>query len=81
VALEAYNTASLDEKQRYEQYDLYRITYTGKSIGRYYIYTMDELEHCPIFFNKYTAEIFSSSPGVPIFSLAEGFISMIDTGQ
>ena len=54
-------------------YDSQAVTYAGYDIGRYYVYTLEKFEEHPVFFNKYTGEIFGESTGLPFVFWNTGF--------
>lgn len=54
-------------------YDPLMIKYTGNNIGRYYVYELEGFEDMPIFFNKYTGEVYSNKPGLPFVNIEKGF--------
>ena len=54
-------------------YDPQAITYAGFDIGRYYTYCLEGFEEYPIFFNKYTGEMYSESVGLPFVFWIKGF--------
>ena len=56
-------------------YDMHDIKYTNHDLGRYYVYVVKGYENEPVYFNKYTGEIFSSPGGsIPFFIITEGFL-------
>ena len=57
-------------------YDASAVTYTGKKLGRFYIYELKEFENFPIYFNEYTGEIYSESAGLAFAGLHKGFINI-----
>ena len=54
-------------------YDPRAIAYAGYSFGRYYVYQLEGFKDYPIFFNKYTGEMFGESVGLPFIFWAKGF--------
>ena len=68
LSLEKYN--QIENKS---DYDPENIFYIGKNIGRYYIYKLKDFETLPIFFNKYTGEIYSEKSGLPFLLIDKGF--------
>ena len=56
-----------------KDYDPFAIYYTGKKLGRYYIYELKGFEGLPIFMNQYTGEIYSENPWTPIVSIEPQF--------
>lgn len=54
-------------------YDPRAIRYSGKAFGRYYIYHLEGFEAFPIFFNRYTGEIYGVQPWDIMFSVAQCF--------
>lgn len=59
--------------QEYEDYDPMAVYYTEKDLGRYYIYQLKGFEELPIFFNKYTGDVYGSNPYTGLISITEGF--------
>lgn len=57
-------------------YDPLSIKYVGYDIGRYYVYELEGYETLPIFFNKYTGEVYSNKPGLPFVNISKGFINI-----
>ena len=53
-------------------YDPTDIKYIG-SMGRYYVYHLNNFEGLPLMINKYTGEMFSGKPGLPFISISKGF--------
>ena len=66
--------SALTYKDGYRDNDMQDITYSKTNLGRYYVYILKGYESCPIFFNMYTGDIFSSQQSVPMFSIHKGFI-------
>ncbi len=59
--------------ERHPDYDPGAICYSGKKLGRYYIYQLEGFEDFPIFFNRYTGEIYGVQPWDEMFSVARCF--------
>lgn len=59
-----------------KDYDSQAITYTGESIGRYYVYSLKGFESFKILVNKYTGAIYCEQPGLPVLSIGEGFVNI-----
>lgn len=57
-------------------YDASAVTYTGKKLGRFYVYELKEFENFPIYFNEYTGEIYSEAVGLPFVGLNKHFINI-----
>ena len=57
-------------------YDASAVTYTGKKLGRFYVYELKEFENFPIYFNEYTGEIYSEAVGLPLVGLDKHFINI-----
>ena len=57
-------------------YDPDRIEYTDFDMGRYYVYQLYGFKNYPIFFNKYTGELFSRHAGLPGIFVVEGFMNI-----
>ena len=57
-------------------YDASAVTYTGKKLGRFYVYELKEFENFPIYFNEYTGEIYSEAVGLPLVGLYKHFINI-----
>ena len=57
-------------------YDVSAVTYTGKKLGRFYVYELKEFENFPIYFNEYTGEIYSEAVGLPLVGLDKHFINI-----
>lgn len=57
-------------------YDASAVTYTGKKLGRFYVYELKEFENFPIYFNEYTGEIYSKAVGLPLVGLDKHFINI-----
>lgn len=57
-------------------YDASAVTYTGKKLGRFYVYALKEFENFPIYFNEYTGEIYSETTGLPFVGLDKHFINI-----
>lgn len=55
------------------RYDPMAIRYTGKDLGRYSVYQLEGLEKQPIFFNRYTGEIYSVQSRLQILSIQKRF--------
>ena len=57
-------------------YDASAVAYTGKKLGRFYVYELKEFENFPIYFNEYTGEIYSEAVGLPLVGLYKHFINI-----
>lgn len=57
----------------FENFDPMTIRYKGENLGRYYVYELEGFEFLPIFFNRYTGEIYGAQPGLPIVSIKNYF--------
>lgn len=71
--------AKEETNQEIEQkfyYDASAVTYTGKKLGRFYVYELKGFENFPIYFNEYTGEIYSESAGLAFAGLHKGFINI-----
>lgn len=71
--------AKEEANQEIEQkfyYDASAVTYTGKKLGRFYVYELKGFENFPIYFNEYTGEIYSESAGLAFVGLHKGFINI-----
>ena len=71
--------AKEEANQEIEQkfyYDASAVTYTGKKLGRFYVYELKGFENFPIYFNEYTGEIYSESAGLAFAGLHKGFINI-----
>lgn len=56
-----------------DDYNPLDIVYTGYNLGRYYVYKLKGFEELPIFFNKYTGEVFSCMAGTPFLWIDNEF--------
>ncbi len=75
-AVEMYGESHIANTPQGEA-DMWNITYTNFDLGRYYVYVVEGLEDQPIYFNKYTGEVFSSPTGsIPYFMIIEGFLNI-----
>lgn len=54
-------------------YDPLDIAYAGKNLGRFYVYELSPFKSLPIFFNRYTGEVYSIKPGTPFFIMDSKF--------
>lgn len=54
-------------------YDPSAIRDTGKTLGRYDIYELEGFETLPVFFNRYTGEIYGVQPWDPMLSINRSF--------
>ncbi|MDR1540943.1 MAG: copper amine oxidase N-terminal domain-containing protein [Clostridiales bacterium] len=59
-----------------KDYDSQSIIYTGKNLGRYYIYQLEGFEEFQIYFNTFTGAIYSQKAALPFFYIDEGFINI-----
>ena len=57
-------------------YDASAVTYTGKKLGRFYVYELKEFENFPIYFNEYTGVIYSEAVGLPLVGLYKHIINI-----
>lgn len=64
--LEERNQTFTKDSQNYDPLSVY---YTGENFGRYYIYKLEGFEKFPVFFNKYTGEIYGENPWSPIMTI------------
>lgn len=65
---------SLIIKMPYRDINVHDIKYINNDLGRYYVYAIKGLEIHPIYFNKYTGEIFSSIIQTQAyFAIMDGF--------
>ncbi|MCI1931153.1 MAG: copper amine oxidase N-terminal domain-containing protein [Clostridia bacterium] len=65
---------SFDEE--YPDYNPLSIKYTGYNIGRLYVYELKGYEKLPIFFNKYTGEVYSNMSALPFVCIDKGFANL-----
>lgn len=65
--------AKIEGEQSFEGYDPAVIFDSGKELGRYDVYQLKGFEGLPIFFNRYTGEVFGSNPYTGLISVLEGF--------
>lgn len=56
-----------------QAYDPKEIFDSGKKLGRYDIYKLNGFEELPVFFNRYTGEVYGSNPYTGLISVWEGF--------
>lgn len=59
--------------QSFAGYDPTAIFDSGKDLGRYDIYQLKGFEGLPVFFNRYTGEVYGSNPYTGLISVSEGF--------
>lgn len=57
-------------------YDASAVAYTGKKLGRFYVYELKGFENFPIYFNEYTGEIYSETARLPFVGLDKHFINI-----
>lgn len=57
---------------KYADYDSQKISHAGE-IGCYYVYTLNNFENYPIFYNKFNGKIFSLNPTKPTIKILNGF--------
>lgn len=65
-----------DFSETQKDYDSQAVYYINSNVGRYYIYVLEGFEEYPIWFNKYTGEIFSEQAGLPFTRINRGFINI-----
>ncbi len=56
-----------------DDYDPQLVSYMGYDMGRFYIYRLDGFHFFPIFFNKYTGEVYGVMSGRPMLIIDNGF--------
>lgn len=59
--------------ESFENFDPMAVHYKGMDLGRYSVYELEGFESLPIFFNRYTGEIYGVQPGLPIVSISNHF--------
>lgn len=57
-------------------YDASAVAYTGKKLGRFYVYELKGFENFPIYFNEFTGEIYSQMVGLSFVGLDKDFINI-----
>ncbi|MCI1960176.1 MAG: hypothetical protein LKJ25_11210 [Clostridia bacterium] len=62
--------------EEYPVYNPLSIKYTGYNIGRFYVYELEGYEKLPIFFNKYTGEVYSNMSALPFVCIDKGFANL-----
>ena len=62
-----------ESKQTFAEYEPKAIFDSGKKMGRYDIYKWKGFEELPVFFNRYTGEVYGSNPYTGLISILEGF--------